>query len=204
MKPETDLCIFTVIRNLRDALESAHEGTSAWAHEVTSGSALQSPEGLRPGACVSGRASPSYARNRGNGERGYLASLPRRVGDLSTRLTPLNALLVRTRRCSEGPSLLAPLEDPPWGAWGHSGKCRVCLWRRWKWSLPPKGSIRYRGARGLLGGRGGSSSRRRLHLNPRALPGAAEPPCSPGVSLQGSLRRLRVQVFLFRWKCHRL
>ena len=42
----------------------------------------------------------------------------------------------------------------------------------------------------------GSSPRRRLHLNPRALPGAVEPPCSPGVSLQGSLRRPRVQVFL--------
>ena len=155
------------------------------------------PRRLRGQEAVSGRASPSYARNRGNGERGYLAS-SRRVSDLSTRLTALNAPLVRTRRCSERPSPIALLEDPPWGAWGRcSGKCRVCLWRRWKRSLPPKGSIRYQGSTGPAGRpRVGSSPRRGLHLNPRALPGAVEPPSSPGISLQGSLRRPRVQVFL--------
>lgn len=75
MKPETDLCIFTVIRTLRDALESAREDTSAWAHEVTSGSALQLPEGSAARSRFPG-VRPRHTL--GTGEMGSAATWPDR------------------------------------------------------------------------------------------------------------------------------
>ena len=74
IKPETDLCIFTVIRTLRDALESAHEGTSASALQLPEGPAARRPfPGVRPRPTL------------GTGEMGSAAVWPAR-GEFATWL----------------------------------------------------------------------------------------------------------------------
>lgn len=142
----------------------------------------------RPG----GRFRACVPAHLGAGGRGSAAVGPARGTCVAwaTGLTAVDVVLVRTRRCSQARFPLALPVDPPWGAWARcSGKCRVCLWRRWKRSLPPKGSIRYRGARGPRGGRGWAAPRGAGCVwTRRGLPGAVEPPCRLGA---GAVCRFR-------------